>query len=165
MNYSERSSPLVLFLPERLDLVVKARFFRHLRDGGDPDSERVYRWHVEQRTGGREPRSWKQSVDDYLHAAAELLASMGRHGFDPQCQVPVGVNGILRNGAHRVACAYVLGEKINIAYAHTPSGAAPWGEQWFASQGFAPADLAQLIHDWNVIHAETSKHSRAIAAG
>lgn len=137
-------APKQLFVKDRLDLVVKWRFFRHLVEGGDVDAERVYRWHIQQRTGGIEPGSTKRTVEDYVDACRALLASMSVHGFDPLHPVRVGCDGRLKGGAHRTACARYLGIDIAVQRLPTPSRAAPWGHAWFACHGMAAAAVAGL---------------------
>ena len=139
--------PRTLLTPDRLDFAVKHRFFRHLLNGGDEDSERVYRWHIQARTGGRELRSWKECLDDYVRACRELLPSM-RQGFDPAKPVVFGSNGILMDGAHRISCALLLGCRIEVMSSNQPSKARPWGRHEMIEQGIAASDLARIQSDF-----------------
>jgi hypothetical protein len=137
-----------LLTPVRLDYVVKWRFFRHLIDGDDPDSERVYRWHIMQRTGGKEPRSPKATLDDYVQACRDLLASIRDNGFDPGKAVRIGANGlIVGSGAHRIACCLALGVQLAI-WRRQRRGKHAWDFTWFSDQGMAADDLARLARDW-----------------
>lgn len=136
--------PSEFFTAERLDLIIKQRFFQHLLNGDDPYSEVLYRWHIEKRTGGREPGSWKQSVDDYVTACGALLTSMAERGFDHRHPVMVGTNGRLRDGAHRIACASVLGLRIRVDSHRKPGTAPPWDEQRLKDDGINPDDLAWI---------------------
>lgn len=149
---TERRHPVLLFTRDRLDLAVKWRFFRHLQTGTDPEAERVYRWHIEARTGGQEPGSWKRTVDDYVRGAAALLVGMQDRGFDPLYPVRVGCDGRLKGGAHRTACALALGIHIHIRRVPTPSRAPPWGASWFVDKGVAWADLQRIQQDWDKVH-------------
>src|SRR5688572_13223087 len=98
--------PRKLLTPLRLDIVVKHRFFKALMGQGDADAERVYRWHIEKRTGGVEPRSTKTSVDDYVLGCRVLLDSLLERGFDEAHAVRFGQRRLLVNGgAHRVAAS------------------------------------------------------------
>ena len=144
--------PKSLLTPRRLDLAVKWRFFRHLHGGSDFDAERVYRWHIEERSGprmraGLGTDKWKLSVGDYVGAASRLYASVLSHGvFDP---VPVDMNGELLDGSHRVACAVALGiEAIRVQTQPRLVWAPPWNEAWFIDKGMASADLGRLRADW-----------------
>lgn len=136
-----------LLTPERLDIAVKWRFLRHLIEGGDPDSERVYRWHIEKRTGGVEPRSWKRSVDEYVTAALMLATGMRVDGFDPDYPLEYGANGRLRDGAHRLSCALLLGVPALVRRVDR-DGTATWSEDWFRRNGIGPHDLARIKSDW-----------------
>lgn len=140
--------PAELVTPRRLDLAVKWRFLRHLKQADDRDSERVYRWHIERRTKGREPGSWKQTTDQYVTACGTLLASMMDRGFDSRSPVRVGSNGLLMGGAHRIACSLLLGERVRVLHDERPGKAAPWGRDWFAMHCCPEADLARIERDY-----------------
>jgi hypothetical protein len=131
--------------PDRLDLVVKWRFFAV----GDADAERVYRQHILGRTGGVERGSWKASVDDYVTAAIELAASMQAHGFDPYHPVVIGSNGRLMEGAHRLACSLALGlASVPVRRREDkPGRSAPWGADWFRRHGMVEADIRRIQSD------------------
>lgn len=137
---------------------------RHLLHGGDPDAERVYRWHIEKRSGARMAAGlatdkWKRSVDEYVDAAQALVFSMAMHGFDPARFVhsmhpaegiPIDPNRELLDGSHRVAAALALGipemqVKREPSYVWAPA----WGYDWFVENGMNEADLARLRSDWD----------------
>jgi hypothetical protein len=128
-----------LLTDERLDVVVKWRLFT-----GEPGAETLYRWHILQRTGGVERRSWKTSVDDYVTAARELASSMRARGFDPATPVILGSNGRLREGAHRLACGLALGLDVAVRIDGKPGRAAPWGAAWFRRHGLPENEIARL---------------------
>lgn len=144
--------PVALLTTDRLDLIVKLRFFRHLKEGGNPDAERVYRWHIEKRTKGVEPGSWKRSVDDYVRACDDLYASIAGRGFDAAQPVPIGSNGRLRNGAHRIACCLLLGPRVAVHKVDKP-GASLWGASWFARHGMPYAEIEGLIAECKTLCA------------
>jgi hypothetical protein len=130
-----------------LDVAVKWRFLGHLLKGDDPDSERVYRWHIEKRTRGREPRSWKRSVEDYVTSCKGLLESMLASGYKLDHPLEYGKNGRLRAGAHRLACSFLLG--LDTYYVVVPlNRTATWGENWFVRYGVSFEDLQRIKADW-----------------
>lgn len=146
-------------MPARLDLVIKYRFFRHLSTYEDPDSERVYRWHILARTGGIEPRSWKRSVDDYVQAARDLHRSMGNgwRGNPPQ----IGSNGHLHDGAHRIACAASWHyASIPLLTWIGPCNSRPWDSTWMNEHGMPWPDLARTFKDWKDIAESDHHHAR-----
>lgn len=138
-------NPRMFVTPTRFDLAVKVRFFRHLDTGADPDAERVYRWHIEARTGGLERH--KTSVDDYVADCRRLLASM-RAGFDYHHPVEIGSNDRLKDGAHRISCALLLGHRVRVRTLEQPSRSADWGLEWFRERGMDARDLARIEQDW-----------------
>jgi hypothetical protein len=148
-----------LITPRRYDLAIKWRFFRHLLEGGDEDSARVYLWHIAARSGkrmeaGLTTDAWKRSLDDYVASAGALCRSMAYRGFDPSCAVPIDLDGELLNGSHRVSCALALGiadiaVKREKRYIFAPR----WDYEWFASNGMAEEDLERLQADWQALAA------------
>lgn len=137
----------------RLDIAIKARFFEHLLGGGDPDAERLYRWHIMARTGGVEPRGGKTSVIDYVTGCRTLLASMKAAGFDAGSPVLYGSNLVLRDGAHRIACAVVLNCDVEVHAETKPSRSRPWDADELRRHGIGCADLARIEQDWERLAA------------
>jgi hypothetical protein len=146
--------PHRLLTPQRLDLAIKWRFFRHLIDGDDAGALAAYRTHIDGRTGGIEPGSWKQTVDDYATACRDLLRSMQANGFDAESPIVVGANGGLRNGAHRAACAVALGIPAAVRHSDKPSRARPWDADWLRSHGTASADISRAQLDTEELRHE-----------
>jgi hypothetical protein len=126
---------------------------RHLLLGGDPDAERVYRWHIEKRSGERMAAGlptdrWKRSIDDYLHSAKRLLASILARGFHSAGSIPIDPEGGLLGGAHRMACALALGiAEVPVTRVQRRVWAPAWGEDWFIENGMAAEDLARVRAD------------------
>lgn len=143
-----------------MDLAVKWRFFRHLYGGEDPDSERVYRWHIEKRSGARieaglATDKWKTKIDDYVSSATGLFKSMSLNGFDERYPVPIDPDGELLNGSHRVACALALEipyipVELRPEYVWAP----PWDYLWFcgAKDSKYSADVRRILEDWIVLN-------------
>ena len=152
--------PRELLTPRRFDIAVKWRFFRHLMNGDDPDSERVYRWHIEKRSGHRmragiPTDKWKRSVADYISSAASLLDLMSNKGFNPEYAIPVDPDGEILQGAHRLACALALGfDAVSVARSEQMVWAPAWGLEWFADKGANAEDLARIAGDWHFLKAE-----------
>jgi hypothetical protein len=151
--------PKGLVTPRRYDLAVKHRFFRHLLNGGDDwNAERVYRWHIDIRSGARMQSGlvtdkWKKSVDDYVGAAKGLCNSMAMW-FPDSCAVAVDVNGELLDGSHRVACAIARGlAEIPVRHEAREVWAPAWGRDWFVTNGMAAGDLERLEKDMAEISA------------
>ena len=148
-----RDNPLRFFTHDRLDLVVKYRFFEMLLRGlGAPDVEAMYVKHILARTGGIEPgKSAKTTIDQYLASARVLLENMRQTGFDATAPVPVDQWGRLRDGAHRTACAAVLGQQIEISYVKAHYPIRQWGIDWFLANGFSRKYVNGLLDHMNLI--------------
>jgi hypothetical protein len=142
-----------------VDLAVKVRLFRHLLEGGDEDSVRVYVWTIAKRSGARlaaglATDAWKMTLDDYLSSAGALAASMALRGFLPEEAIPLDVDGELLNGSHRLACALALGiEDCPVERKPQRCWAPPWSIEWFQANGMAEEDLSRLRADWEALTA------------
>jgi len=137
-----------------MDLAVKWRFAKHLSGGDDPDSERVYRWHIERRIASRMEAGlptdqWKMKLDDYVSSARHLHESMRIKGFLKTFPVPIDPNGELLGGAHRVATALALDIKFIFVCLRPEYVWAPdWSYLWFIEMGMPELDKRRLILDW-----------------
>lgn len=138
-----------------MDLAIKYRFFKNVLSGGsDEDAERVYRWHIGERSGKRmlagvPTDAWKLSLDDYVGSARNLLCNMEYRGFIPEFAVPVDPAGELLQGSHRVACAIALGIKeIPIRRETRYAWAPAWGFEWFMAHGLNLKDLDRALDDF-----------------
>lgn len=87
--------------------------------------------HVQKRAGAHYP------LGTYLPAARFLFRSMGARGFDASWPIPINIDMELLGGAHRTACAHVLGltpsyEKIDTSHVWPA-----WGREWFIEHDMA----------------------------
>lgn len=135
---------------------MKYRYFCHLCIGDDPDSERVYRHHLDARKAALAKinlgMDGKSGTDEYVHQARALLVSMATKGFDPAYAIPIDPDGELLGGAHRTACALALGIGDVPVKQHAQRAWAPaWGLEWFKDNGMATDDLARLRNDQDVL--------------
>jgi hypothetical protein len=129
-----------------------------LIERNDPDSIRVYVWHIQKRSGARfkfgaRTDQWKLSIDDYIRASSGLHLSMDLRGFDPSCAVPIDLDGELLNGSHRVACALALGiGDCPVRRERRMAWAPAWDYEWFVANGMDEEDLSQLKADWEALN-------------
>jgi len=146
-------NPSRFFTHDRLDLVVKYRFFDMLLRGRAlPDVEEMYTRHILSRTGGVEPgNSTKTSLALYITSARVLFERIREIGFDPGDPIPVDQWGRLRDGAHRVACAAALGLKVDVLYLKVRYPIRQWGIDWFLANGFSRKYVTGLLDHLNVI--------------
>jgi hypothetical protein len=146
-----------LLTPRRMDLAVKWRFFSHLLYGGDQEAERVYRWHIAERSGhrmnvGMATDQWKRSLDDYVEAAQALCASLSAHQFMTCFAVPVDPTGELLDGSHRVACSLALRiPEIPVAVQPRSAWAPAWDVEWFKGHHMPLDDFDRMMSDWETM--------------
>lgn len=108
----------------RFDLAAKLLFLDDLKQG-EPVNEDVYAEHIRLFTLGsfREPgNEQKNSLDRFKSEFILLYRDMQARGFNASLSlVPVGRDGAILNGAHRVACAIHLGLPVNCVRLDVPS--------------------------------------------
>ena len=76
-----------------------------------------------------------------------LIDSMATRGFDAHHPVPLSSeDGLLRNGAHRLAAALAVGCDIAITAEAGPGGR--WDHEWFRAHGFDVEVRNQLLRAW-----------------
>jgi hypothetical protein len=149
-----------LITPRRFDIAVKYRYFRHLIDGNDPDSEQIYIWHLQARKAANAKVSLgmdtgKTSTADYTDACKRLLHSMYSKGFDPAYAIPLDPDGELLGGAHRLACALALGIDAVPVTRHDQRAWAPaWGADWFVENDINLGDIDRIREDWRRMKAQ-----------
>jgi len=140
---------------------VKWRFFRHLLGGRDRDSEHLYRWHIEKRSGARmrvglTTDKWKTCADDYVSSARALFETMRDDGFIASATfaVPIDPNGELLDGSHRVACALAIRQDyIPVRREQRHVWAPAWDYEWFVAAGMGHDDLERLCRDFKELTA------------
>jgi len=156
--------PRRFFTHDRLDLVVKYRFFEALAHGYEASEEQeMYSRHILARTGGIEPgNSHKSNINLYVNSARDLFCSMSEVGFDQGKPIPIDQWGRLRDGAHRVACATVLNLPIVPRYVTAEYPIRQWGIDWFLCNRFSRQYVSGLLDQINLItgysNPATSSH-------
>lgn len=125
-----------LFQPQRFDLAAKVIYARDRLAGGTGDwPRRLYLAHVQAFNGGREgDGAGKEGAAAFLAAFDAVIDSVRDGGFDPDVSlVPVGGNGLLIDGAHRVAAAVACSQPVSCVLFDWESKAYDW--EFFAARG------------------------------
>ena len=137
----------LLLCSKRFDLIFKYLYLRY-KDKNLPFFREMYLEHIrafnhffEQEPSDGHP---KNSPEDFIRAFECLFANMQTHGFDKsKGLIPIGDNGEISDGAHRLACAAVLGLDVAL----TPDGRHDlYDYKFFRDKGLNPlfADYAAL---------------------
>lgn len=116
---TELVSPKMLLTANRLDLACKLYFIDCLEKKTDMSfARKLYQAHLAAFSGGSfvEPgQNAKNSPQDYYDSFCRLIEDMREHGFDQaRSVVPVGENGAILDGAHRVAIAIYYNIPLSI---------------------------------------------------
>lgn len=135
-----------LLSPARFDLFAKLYYLRHREK--QPDlAKRVYIEHIRCfNPDGKEPgRDDKTGFDDFLDAFSCLFDEIREHGFNPKKSlIPVGSNGVILDGAHRVAILAFLDLPATICRFDDVVSKGPFDYQYFIKRGLS-LDFADII--------------------
>lgn len=137
-----------LFLKQkRFDLIFKYLYIKN-KDKNIKFFEDLYAEHIRAFNDFHEiaPSDGvpKESKEDFINSFNRLYDNMSKNGFDKKLgAIPIGDNGDINDGAHRLVCAAVLGLDIDTQPQHANW---LWNYKFFQNQGIDPyyADYAAL---------------------
>lgn len=114
-NQPVEVSPIELVCPKRADLMAKYLYAK-LREWGTSCAfgQEVYYNHLKVWNEFYEESPRKINFSDFLTSFNALLDSIKSQGFDPMRPIPVRMNGVINNGAHRVTSCLLYQKKITL---------------------------------------------------
>ena len=148
---TETVSPKTLLTAGRLDLACKLYYLDCLEKGIDTAfAEELYQAHIEAFSGGAfiEPGlKTKNSIRDYLESFRQLIADMREKGFDAAISiVPVGDDGSILDGSHRVATAIYY--DIPLTIVHIPGQKRRYDYAYFKERGLRETYLDFMTYQY-----------------
>lgn len=144
-------NPSEFLSKNRLDLCVRYLLAKDILNGIKNDKTlSLYSRMILARNSALEGEDYfseykREGTREYIDAVKKLCASMQQNGFDKDKFIPVGDNGIFLNGAHRVATAMALEEKIWVKHFEGQNGATDFGMKWFEDNGFNCEDKIRIL--------------------
>lgn len=102
----------------RFDLIYKILFLESLSKTNQEKqyAQELYEKSIYYFNGYYEDYPCKTSKEDFTEAFLKCYNNMAEYGFDDMYPIPVNSNMQLYDGAHRLACAYVLNKDVLIDY-------------------------------------------------
>ena len=124
MERAEETEPSTLLAENRMNVVVRyiyAKAFLEDKDFGR--ARELYRKLIMAENNAEEPLTnsvyayftdytQKKGLDDFEESFQKLLISMKKNGFQKEHFIPVGADGVMINGTHRLAAALALGLNV-----------------------------------------------------
>ena len=119
-----QTEPTVFINEYRLDIIIRYLYaVECMGNSGDGFGENLYRKFIINGCNAKEPTenyisayfseySLKRGVKAFQNGFKDLICSMKKNGYLKEQFLPVDSRGNLINGAHRVAAALALGEKV-----------------------------------------------------
>lgn len=106
-----------LLLPQRFDVAIKAGHAQALLFGGDLGfSRRHYIEHMRAFNGLVEADgSGKLGADRFVSEFEELVRDVSQQGLRPDCVLPISQDGVILDGAHRLAACLMSGQPVRVA--------------------------------------------------
>lgn len=134
---SVESSALDLVSPQRADLMAKYIYAKHREwQTSCQFGRNIYYYHLKVWHRFYEENPIKQTFTDFKLAFDNLLDSIKNGGFNSSYAIPLGENGVICNGAHRVTSCLLYNK--DIAVDRNPTW---WGDSYnfdfFKEQGLA----------------------------
>ncbi len=127
---------MTLLTHNRLDVAIKLVFLEGL-NRGSKRAEELYREHIRLFTLGsfKEPgNEAKNSIEDFVESFKKLALELRDSGFDAdKSLVPLGMDGTILNGAHRVAASIFHGVPVKGVY--LPLSDSMYDYRFFLSRG------------------------------
>lgn len=149
----EEISARDLLTPQRFDLFAKLFYIRN-REQNKEQALRVYIEHIKAfNPDFCEPgRDDKVSLDDFISVFNNLIMHFKGHDFDPEKSlIPVSEDGVILDGAHRVAALAFWGKKVTVVKFNGVSPKGTFDYNYFKYRGLtsSTADLiASEILNW-----------------
>ena len=115
--------------PERFDFMAKLLYvYQYDKQYKTTFFTELYKGHMQTFNGCKEaPDSTvfgcgvtKNGIQDFFDAFHSLLDDMKKNGFRSDCAIPVGSDGLLENGTHRMIAAYYYNIEPKITQVHHP---------------------------------------------
>ncbi|MFT4261026.1 MAG: hypothetical protein ACMXX9_01185, partial [Candidatus Woesearchaeota archaeon] len=90
------------FNENRLDIIIKYLYVKSYVENNNYEYyKKLYLTSIKIINGGFEDN--KKSIDDFLNKFNKLITSIQKKGFNKKYSIPIGKDGIILNGAHRLA--------------------------------------------------------------
>lgn len=98
--------------PARFDLMAKYLYIKFKEKNINTDFyKELYHQHIKTFNNCWEHPGTKVNIQQFFDAFDRLIQNMKKNGYDKNQPIPIGCNGIIINGAHRLVTAFFL--KIN----------------------------------------------------
>jgi len=152
-------NPRTLIDEKRMDIVVRYIYAKAFFENKGMDrAEKLYRKLIYAVNRGEEPLtnsshayfsdySQKKGLEDFEKSFQSLLVSMKEKGFQKECFIPLGADGKMLNGAHRLAAALALGINAWTVKFELLQGRLFFFEytlDWLRENGFEEAEVEYL---------------------
>ena len=134
----------------RLDIMAKILYLK-LKDTAPAYARKMYLEHVRVMTRDSfvEAGSHKSGAQAFIDAFEQLYEQMKVHGYsDEALPIPVDPDMQPMDGAHRIACAYVLNIPVKVICLPVAAEYDRYPYQWFMERGTDPDVLDQMVLEY-----------------
>jgi len=108
-----------LIVPQRIDVLIKTYYVEARVKGYDMEYARdLYSKHISsitRFTNSENGQDDKNDINDFMSTFDELIKSFQKEGFKEDVSlIPISAEGIILDGAHRLACAVFFNKKVSV---------------------------------------------------
>lgn len=109
MSLLECNQHKFLISPCRFDLMAKFLYVKHHNIKTNTDFFiDLYKSHINTFNGCWEYPGTKVNIQEFIDEFNKLIENMKNNGFNKKYPIPIGTNGIIVNGSHRLMTSYFL---------------------------------------------------------
>ncbi|MFT4244724.1 MAG: hypothetical protein ACMXYB_04710 [Candidatus Woesearchaeota archaeon] len=134
------------FDENRMDIVIKYLYVKaYIEQKYVKYFENLYLSSIKRINGGIEDD--KKSPQDFLKKFNKLIKSIEKNGFNKKYPIPIGEDGILLNGAHRLAVCMYLNISPEVKYFKKKSEL-KFDINFFEKAGFKKIHIYRIINEY-----------------
>ena len=119
MTNGEKKDPIIFLNKNRFDIIAKYLFAKSVLESTTTSNwiESIYKEHIRSINDFVEKNNNKNSYNNFKESFLILIKSFKENGFDDTKEsIPISMDGIAQNGAHRIGTAIALKKKVRVKY-------------------------------------------------
>ena len=110
INYNKYNS---IITSHRFDLMAKYLYVKHFDKKIHTDFfVKLYKSHINTFNGCYEYPGTKNNIKQFIDSFDSLIESIKNNNFDKNFPIPIGINNVIINGAHRLVTSYYFKKSI-----------------------------------------------------
>jgi hypothetical protein len=138
MKNGEKKDPIIFLNKNRFDIIAKYLYAKSVLESTTASNwiESIYKEHIRSINDFVEKNNNKNSYKNFKESFLILISSFKENGFDDSKEsIPISIDGVAQNGAHRIGAAIALKKKVRVKYIEKNS--ISYDYKYFKDRGFS----------------------------